>query len=332
MCGAAFTSIHATTSVLTTSNSYSTYFNNDPNLTNCVTNQVSGGGSRVTLNGTVIGTPFFNQSVGFITNSSPRTLAQLLANPNLTGITVQDGDVYTVSYYQGLTATPTANDVPFTSFSLTLYPSGNAQNIVTPSVSVVPTNVPLIRPTLALSQTVRAGGTLVIDAANAASVSEIKVGGVAAKLEKVSAGVEIQVPTGLTPGAKDLFIKTDTGSTLHVGAIKIADPIVEAAKLAYAKAASTVAFRAPIDQTVVGARPSSKQIAEARAHAVEYKTAKEAVCVAVPATRATAASARAAATALCAAMKSVNRKLKVTVIVEAPSGDKTNVVSSELVG
>ena len=339
VCGSTVTSIHASVATLTPSGSFTQYFNNDPLLTGCMTQQFTGAGTRATLNGTQIGTPFFSGSVAFIASNSPRTWTSLTTSAAFTGITIQDGDVYTLSYYRNLSAAPTANDVAFMSYSITLYPSGNVpnnnqqvQNNNTPSVSVVPTNIPLVRPTLALSQTVRAGGTLVIDAANAASVSEIKVGGVAAKLEKVTAGVEIQVPTGLTPGAKDLFIKTDTGSTLHVGAIKIADPIVEAAKLAYAKAASTVAFRAPIDQAVAGARPSASQVAEARAHAAEYKTAKEAVCVAVPASKATAASARAAATALCAAMKSVNRKLKVTVVVEAPSGDKTNVITSELVG
>lgn len=204
-------------------------------------------------------------------------------------------------------------------------------NVVAP-INSIPTNIPLVRPNLALSQPVRAGGTLVIDAANAASVSEIKVDGIVAKLEKVTAGVEIQVPTGLTPGAKDLFIKTDTGSTLHIGAIKIADPVLEAQKLAVAKAAASVSFRAPIDLTVSGSRPSAKQVAEARQLAAEYKTAKEVICVAVPASRATVSSARAAASAVCAAMKAVNRKLKVTIVVEAPSGARTNVISSELIG
>jgi hypothetical protein len=31
-------------------------------------------------------------------------------------------------------------------------------------------------------------------------------------------------------------------------------------------------------------------------------------------------------------MKAVNRKLKVTIVVEAPSGARTNVISSELIG
>ena len=204
-------------------------------------------------------------------------------------------------------------------------------NVVAP-INSIPTNIPLVRPNLALSQTVRAGGALVIEADNAASVSEVKIGGVDAKLEVVGKGVEVVVPTGLTPGAKDLFIKTDTGSTLHIGAIKIADPVLEAQKLAVAKAAASVSFRAPIDLTVSGSRPSAKQVTEARQLAAEYKTAKEAICVAVPASRATVSSARAAASAVCAAMKAVNRKLKVTIVVEAPSGARANVISSELIG
>ncbi len=206
----------------------------------------------------------------------------------------------------------------------------------TPQVSApinsMPTEVPILRPTLGLSQGVRAGGTLVLEAANGATVTEVKVDGQAAALEKVATGVEIVVPTGLTPGAKDLLIKTSTGSTLHVGAIKIADPVLEAQKLAFAKAAASVAFRAPLDLKVSGSAISSKQAAEVRSLVREYRAAKEVVCVAVPATKASTAAARQAAVRACALFKAANRKLKTTVIVEAPSGAAANVVSTELIG
>jgi hypothetical protein len=255
----------------------------------------------------------------------------------LTGRTINDGDVYTVSYYRNLTGAPTASDVPFTSYSITLYPSGNVQNVapqVQPSAPInsMPTEVPILRPTLGLSQGVRAGGTLVLEAANGATVTEVKVDGQAAALEKVPTGVEIVVPTGLTPGAKDLLIKTSTGSTLHVGAIKIADPVLEAQKLAVAKAAASVAFRAPLDLKVSGSNITSRQAAEVRAMVREYRAAKEVVCVAVPATKASTAAARQAAVRACALFKAANRNLRVTILVEAPSGAAANVVSTELIG
>lgn len=337
-CPAAMTSVHVTATNITPSNSYSFYINNDPTMTNCSTPQITGGGSRVTLNGVVVGTPFYSPSVGFIFLATPpRTLASLLASPNLTGRTINDGDVYTVSYYRNLTAAPTASDVPFTSYSLTLFPSGSVQN-VTPQaqpnapINSMPTEVPILRPTLGLSQGVRAGGTLVLEAANGATVTKVLIDGKAATLDKVPTGVEVVVPSGLTPGAKDLLISTATGSTLHVGAIKIADPVLEAQKLAVAKAAASVAFRAPLDLKVSGSAISTKQAAEVRSLVKEYRGAREVVCVAVPATKASAASARQAAVRACALFKAANRNLKVTIIVEAPSGEAANVVSTELIG
>jgi hypothetical protein len=337
-CPAAMTSVHVTATNITPSNSYSFYINNDPTMTNCSTPQITGGGTRVTLNGAVVGTPFYSPSVGFIFLATPpRTLASLLASPALTGRTINDGDVYTVSYYRNLSAAPTASDVPFTSYSLTLFPSGGVQNVAPQAqpnapINSMPTEVPILRPTLGLSQGVRAGGTLVLEAANGATVTEVKVDGQAAALEKVPTGVEIVVPTGLTPGAKDLLIKTSTGSTLHVGAIKIADPVLEAQKLAVAKAAASVAFRAPLDLKVSGSNITSRQAAEVRSLVKEYRAAKEVVCVAVPATKASTAVARRAAVRACALFKAANRNLRVTVIVEAPSGAAANVISTELIG
>ncbi len=208
----------------------------------------------------------------------------------------------------------------------------NVQAQPSAPINSMPTEVPILRPTLGLSQGVRAGGTLVLEAANGATVTEVKVDGQAAALEKVPTGVEIVVPTGLTPGAKDLLIKTSTGSTLHVGAIKIADPVLEAQKLAVAKAAASVAFRAPLDLKVSGSNITNRQAAEVREMVRQYRAAKEVVCVAVPATKASTAAARQAAVRACAVFKAANLNLRVTIIVEAPSGAAANVVSTELIG
>jgi hypothetical protein len=108
--------------------------------------------------------------------------------------------------------------------------------------------------------------------------------------------------------------------------------VLEAQKLAVAKAAASVAFRAPLDLKVSGSAISTKQAAEVRSLVKEYRGAREVVCVAVPATKASAASARQAAVRACALFKAANRNLKVTIIVEAPSGEAANVVSTELIG
>jgi hypothetical protein len=331
-CPSAMTSIHSTQANLNTSNSYSLYLNNDTTQTGCVTSPIAGGGVRTTLNGTVVGTPFFSVQVGFLISSTPRTLATLLANPALSSLTITDGAVYTVSYYRNLTAAPTASDVPFASYSLTLYPNGGSapqvQNNVAPSV---PTNIPVVAPIKVPVLGVAPGASLVLAGENMKSLTSVKIGANAATTKTTVAGLEIVVPADLKPGAHDLLIATSTGSTLFVGAIKVADPVIVAAKAAQAKAAASIAYRAPVDLTVAKSVTGS-QAAQVKALASQYKNAKTAICEAIPASKATVASARAAAVKVCATIKAALPKIKTEVVVSAPSGEKANRVSSEIQG
>ena len=333
-CPSAMTSIHSTQANLTTTNSYSVYLNNDTTQTGCLTNQIAGGGVRTTLNGAVVGTPFFSPQVSFLISSTPRTLATLLANPSLSSFTITDGAVYTVSYYRNLTAAPTANDVPFASYSMTLYPSGSPapqQQVQNNSAPTVPTNVPLIAPIAVPATGLTPGGSLTLSGANMAKVTEVKIGGTVAKTVASASGVAIDVPKDLKPGAYDLLITTPTGSTQFVGAIKVADPVVVAAKDAQAKAAASIAYRAPVDFTV-GKTVTAAQAAAAKSFAAQYRNAKTAVCVAIPASKSTVAAAAAAAAKVCDGFKASIPGIKTSVVVSAPSGDKINRVSAEIQG
>ena len=175
------------------------------------------------------------------------------------------------------------------------------------------------------------GGALKIDGRNMSSVTSVKIGAVAATTTATIAGLEIKVPTDLAPGAHDLLVTTSTGSTLFVGAIKVADPLIVAAKTAQAKAAASIAYRAPLNLTV-GSSVTAAQTKATKALAVQYKGAKTALCIAVPANKSTVASAVAAATKVCSTIKTAIPGIKTSVVVAAPSGAKTNRVESEIQG
>jgi hypothetical protein len=316
------------------------YFNNDPTMTNCMSPQIANGGVRATLNGVQIGTPIYSVSIGITLTSAVRTLSTLLAGPNFNNVTVHDGDVYTISYYRNLSATPTANDVPFATFSLRLWPTvanpGQSQiqnnNVQQQQVTpTLPTNVPLVAPIAVPQAGFKPGGALVLDGRNMSAVTSIKIGSTATTTVKTASGIEVKVPTDLAPGAHDLLVATATGSTLFVGAVKVADPAVVAAKEAVAKAAASILYRAPIDLTV-GKTVSSAQAAAAKNFASQYRNAKSAVCIAIPATKATASAALAAANKVCGTFKAQIPGIKTTVVLGAPSGDKVNRVSAEVQG
>ena len=195
----------------------------------------------------------------------------------------------------------------------------------------LPTTVPLVAPIAVPPTGIKPGGALVLSGANMASVTSIKVGASTATTVKTANGLEIKVPADLAPGAHDLLVTTSTGATLFVGAIKVADPVVEAAKVAQAKAAASIAYRAPIDLTV-GKTVSSSQAAAAKKFAAQYRDAKTAICVAIPATKATSAAALAAAAKVCATFKAQIPGIKTSIVLGTPSGDKVNRVSAEVQG
>ena len=202
------------------------------------------------------------------------------------------------------------------------------QQQVTPTL---PTNVPLVAPISVPQAGFKPGGALVLDGRNMAAVTSIKIGSTATTTVKTASGIEVKVPTDLAPGAHDLLVTTATGSTLFVGAVKVADPAVVAAKEAVAKAAASILYRAPIDLTV-GKTVSSAQAAAAKNFASQYRNAKSAVCIAIPATKATASAALAAANKVCGTFKAQIPGIKTTVVLGAPSGDKVNRVSAEVQG
>lgn len=228
-------------------------------------------------------------------------------------------------------------DSPFqhvSAISAAVAPSGVQNNNVQQQQQVtptLPTNVPLVAPIAVPQAGFKPGGALVLDGRNMASVTSIKIGSTATTTVKTASGIEVKVPTDLAPGAHDLLVTTATGATLFVGAVKVADPVVVAAKEAVAKAAASISFRAPLDLTV-GKTVSSAQAAAAKNFASQYRNAKSAVCIAIPATKATAAAAMAAATKVCATFKAQIRGIRTTVVLGAPSGDKVNRVSTEVQG
>lgn len=342
-CNVAFTSLTPTVAQLTTTSpGYTLYANGNTSITNCYSNALLNSASRVTLNGVqVSASSSVSASLSVLASAVPRTLAMIMANAAVAAQNPQDGAVYTVSFYSGLSAVPTANDTPVFSYSVTLYPSGatpgsnSNSNSNSNSVSVtpptIPTNVPLITPISAPVSGVVAGGVLQLGGRNMATVTGVKIDATAATTVTTVAGIEVKVPADLAPGAHDLLITTATGSTLFVGAIKVADPVLVAAKAATAKAAASIAYRAPVDLTV-GKAVTASQAAATKALAAQYRGAKNAVCVAIPASKATVASALAAAAKVCATIKSAIPGIKTVVVVGAVSGDATNRVSAEIQG
>ena len=202
------------------------------------------------------------------------------------------------------------------------------QNNVAPTL---PTTIPVVAPIKVPVLGVAPGASLVLAGENMKSLTSVKIGANAATTKTTIAGLEVVVPADLAPGAHDLLIATSTGSTLFVGAIKVADPVVVAAKAAQAKAAASVSFRAPVDLTVSKSVTGS-QAAQVKALASQYKSAKTAICEAIPASKATVASARAAAVKVCATIKAAIPGIKTEIVVSAPSGAKANRVSSEIQG
>ena len=208
---------------------------------------------------------------------------------------------------------------------------GGSGSIAQSSVVAMPTNIPVVAPIKVPVLGVAPGASLVLAGENMKSLTSVKIGANAATTKTTVAGLEIVVPADLKPGAHDLLIATSTGSTLFVGAIKVADPVIVAAKAAQAKAAASIAYRAPVDLTVAKSVTGS-QAAQVKALANQYKNAKTAICEAIPASKSSVASARAAAAKVCATIKAAIPGIKTIVVVGAPSGDKVNRVSSEIQG
>jgi hypothetical protein len=209
--------------------------------------------------------------------------------------------------------------------------SAPQQQVQNNSAPTPPTTVPLVAPIAVPATGFTPGGSLTLSGANMAKVTEVKIGGTVAKTVASATGVAIDVPKDLKPGAYDLLITTPTGSTQFVGAIKVADPVVVAAKAEQAKAAASIAYRAPVDFTV-GKTVTAAQAAAAKSFAAQYRNAKTAVCVAIPASKSTVAAAAAAAAKVCDGFKASIPGIKTSVVVGAPSGDKINRVSAEIQG
>ena len=117
-------------------------FNGDSTIgtsTPCAANAFVNSGYLSTLNGVVVGTPVYSPSITLSISNLATTWSALTNSQALTGRTIHDGDVYTVSYFVGLGRTPTISDSPTFSYSLILYPSGIPAPNTPPTVSSQPT-------------------------------------------------------------------------------------------------------------------------------------------------------------------------------------------------
>ena len=239
---------------------------------------------------------------------------------------------YVDAYWTGSSASTNNPQVTFVSGAPSQQQQAPAQNnnVQQNTPPTPPTNVPLVAPIAMPAAGFTPGGALTLSGSNLSNLTSVKIGETVAKTVASASGVTISVPADLTPGAHNLLITTSTGSTLFVGAIKVADPVVEAAKAAKAKAAASIAYRAPVDFTVN--KSAVAQAAAAKAFAAQYRSAKTAICVAIPASKATSAAALAAATKVCDGFKASVPGIKLSVVLGAPSGDKINRVSAELQG
>ena len=255
------------------------------------------------------------------------------------GPSFSDGTYEVVAFADGYWGGPVYSTnnprVTYTSGSASSSQSSSSQSSSSSSSSsssapTLPTNVPLLAPIAMPATGFTPGGALTLSGSNLANLTSVKIGDAVAKTVASATGVTISVPSDLTPGAHNLLITTSTGSTLFVGAIKVADPAVEAAKAAQAKAAASIAYRAPVDFTV--SKSAVAQAAAAKAFAAQYRNAKTAVCVAIPASKATSAAALAAAAKVCDGFKASVPGIKTSVVLGSPSGDKINRVSAEIQG
>jgi hypothetical protein len=216
--------------------SYSRVFNNDPSIvsSNGCAAAFAGNvayGYRATLDGVQI-YAFSNgaSSGNIIVRTNSVTYETLIANPIFNGRTISQGSVYTISYYVGLTTTPTSSDTPTFSFSLILNPNGGGSSPTTAAVqrplpqinfAANPVNGVSARPTADTRK-----GTLTIEGSNLSDLTSITIGGKAATFTVKDGKLDIKLPAGVT-GFPEVVMTNASGSITMQNAIEIYAPTVQ---------------------------------------------------------------------------------------------------------
>jgi hypothetical protein len=292
------TSMASSATTLTTSNAYSYYFNGDNTLTNCMFPVSPGFGTIAFLNGTQIGNASYIATTGFGYGPTilTRTLAQLLAGSAFTGLTVVDGDVYTIRYYFGISQAPTANQSGYVSASMTLMPGtggGSSNNNVTATVErSIPTPVfqaPIlnsIAPKMSAGFSSN-GGRLVLKDVKPADITSVMLNGKKVEVVASKSGAALRIPAGA--GAGDLKFTMADGTVIDVpNAVKITvsqvDPkLVDLNNLPTFKAGSVA-----VPSTIKKALLKNKEVIldSANAKCVGYATSNTAAARATALSRA----------------------------------------------
>lgn len=225
------TAVESIVATLTPSNSYRFYFNGDSSLSNCMFPVSPGFGAISLLNGVQIGTASYTSTsgLGYGPTNTTRTLAQLLASATFSGVTVADGDIYTVRYFTGISQAPTINSTGYVSVSMTLMPGVDSSSIsesVSRSVERV-IEVPkfqgpifeAVAPKIA-SGFSSTGGRLVLKDLKPTDITGVTLNGKPVTVIASKSGSALKIPAGSAAG--DLIFTMADGSTITVpNAVKI---------------------------------------------------------------------------------------------------------------
>lgn len=316
------TTTHFSVATLTPTNSYKYYANNNP-ANDCIYSITGGFTIMNLLNGVVVGTPTLNMTSGLTLNSVSYTLANLTTSLANSGITVQEGDVYTRRIYVNITQLPTVSTLGYISASMVLSPGGSS---VPPTVTEEVARA--INVTLASSKgsdihnavakvakkgISSNGARVIINDINPDDIATVTLNGKALKVYTSDAGSAIAIPKGSQSG--DLVFTMSDGTVVKAyDAVSITatkDPAkVKARELPTFAANSTVVPAAV--KAAIKARKAAILKAD-NAQCIGYATAN---------TDAAKAAAKKRANKVCGIITDINEEIEplVAVLVKKKAG------------
>lgn len=260
----AITSMAFTVTTLTASNAYRLYYNGNSTLSNCMFPVSPGFGSIALLNGSVIGTGSYiaTSGLGYGPSITTRTLSQLLAGTAFNGVTVVDGDIYTLRIFPNSNSAPTSSSTGYVEASMTLMPgagqsNGQVSSVVERLISTPVFQAPILnslapKMTSGFSST---GGKLVLKDVKPTDISSVLLNGKKVEVVASKSGAALRIPAGA--GAGDLQFTMADGTVINVAnAVKITPSQVNSSLVdliplaATYKSAASVAVPAAIKNAI----------------------------------------------------------------------------------
>lgn len=304
------TSIHATSLTIDASTNSRIYYNNDSSLAGCVIPLNPTGFAEITLiDGVQVGQPYFGAgSSGIQVSSYEFTLQTIQTLATLSGVTLDDGDIFEKRQFFGAQSSPTTSTTGYLSVQITvrLAPAASTEQVtreveryIAPAFQAPLFNSLAPQGIIGVSNN---GGRLVLKDVKVTDIKSVTLNGTALVVVESKSGSAVKIPAGSKAGDL-LFSMTDGTSITVPNAVKVNTSQVDErlADLINLPKFSGSSVKVPAAITKALAKSSALIKSSQNAKCVGYATAN---------TVKAKATALARATNVCVAINNLNETIE----------------------